>query len=169
MIMEACLAMMTAGTAAVMDLRSMRVDNGWILFSLIMGLSLRILKYGLSGVGMFLAGAVFPFVLLAGLFYFRMLGPGDIKLLCALGGIMGIHDIGKCILISFLLGAVISLAILISVGGFRRRIRFLIGYFQDYFHTGVLKPYYRRGAALENFHFTVPVFLSVMLYAGGVY
>lgn len=169
MAAEAWLPVVIAGTAAVMDLRSMRVDNGWILFSLLTGMAVQVMKHGFAGIGAFLSGAVFPFILLAVLFYFRMLGPGDIKLFCALGGIMGIHDIGKCIFLSFLLGAVISLAILISVGGLRWRIRFLIHYFQDYFHTGIVKPYYRRGMALENFHFTVPVFLSVMLYAGGVY
>ncbi len=169
MITEACLPVAIAGTAAVMDLRSMQVDNGWILFSLLTGMTVQVMKHGMAGMGVFLSGAAFPFLLLAVLFCFRMLGPGDIKLFCALGGIMGIHDIGKCILVSFLLGGIISLAILISAGVFCRRIRFLISYFQDYFHTGIVKPYYRKGMALENFHFTVPVFLSVLLYAGGVY
>ena len=29
--------------------------------------------------------------------------------------------------------------------------------------------YYKSGMPLENFHFTVPIFLSALLYAGGAY
>lgn len=165
----AVLALTLAGTAAVMDIRSTYVDNGWILFSLCVGFALRLLGEGIFGIPDFIAGAVLPVLLLSGLFYFRMLGAGDIKLFCALGGVMGAADVCRCILFSFFLGAVISLAILISFGGFCRRICYLIHYFQEYFLTGQTKPYYRHGMTLENFHFTVPIFLSVMLYAGGVY
>ena len=38
-----------------------------------------------------------------------------------------------------------------------------------YFKTGKREPYYKSGMPLENFHFTVPIFLSALLYAGGVY
>ena len=35
---------------------------------------------------------------------------------------------------------------------------------------GEIRPYYRKGMKHpENFHFTVPIFLSALLYAGGVY
>lgn len=86
-----------------------------------------------------------------------MLGPGDIKLFCALGGIMGVHDIWRCIEFSFLAGAVISLAILIFCGNPAERLRYLTSYLEDYLRTGIRKPYYHRGFALENFHFTIPV------------
>ena len=71
--------------------------------------------------------------------------------------------------ISFLAGAVISLAILIFCGNPAERLRYLTSYLEDYLRTGIRKPYYHRGFALENFHFTIPVFMSVMLYAGGIY
>ena len=35
--------------------------------------------------------------------------------------------------------------------------------------TGKREPYYKSGMPLENFHFTVPIFLSALLYAGGAY
>ena len=37
--------------------------------------------------------------------------------------------------------------------------------------TGEIRPYYSKGDVgfPENFHFTVPIFLSAVLYAGGVY
>ena len=40
----------------------------------------------------------------------------------------------------------------------------------EFYCTGEIRPYYRKGMSFpENFHFTVPIFLSVVLYAGGVY
>ena len=63
----------------------------------------------------------------------------------------------------------LSLAILILCGGFSQRIQYLVKYMKTYIRTGERKAYYRNGTAWENIHFTVPVFMSVMLYAGGMY
>lgn len=167
--MYAIWPVIVAGVSVVMDIREARIDNGWIFFSICMGGILQILQGGADKLFPFAAGTILPFVFLGILFYFRMLGPGDIKLFCALGGVMGIRDIVWCIAVSFLLGAVISVAILIFCGDIRQRFQYFFQYFQDFLHTGKVKPYYRKGMALENFHFTVPVFLSVVLYAGGVY
>lgn len=169
MFLNTGLPLVIAGTAVVMDLRMAQVENGWILFSMLVAFFWRILQEGIQGISGFALGMLLPLAALGGLFFFRMLGPGDIKLFCALGCVMGPTAIGKCIVSSFLLGAVISLAILIFYDSFLTRIRYLIRYFLIFFRTGEVTPYYRKGMALENFHFTVPVFMSVMLYAGGVY
>ena len=113
----------------------------------------------------FISGTGIPLVVLGWLFYFRMLGSGDIKLFCVLGGIMGPVHILWCIWYAFLTGGLLSLAILILCGGFSQRIQYLV----KYIRTGERKAYYRNGTAWENIHFTVPVFMSVMLYAGGMY
>ena len=82
---------------------------------------------------------------------------------------MGPAKILWCIWFSFLSGAGISLAVLICCGGFLQRMAYLAAYIREYFQTGSPKPYYQRGNALENIHFTIPIFMSVMLYAGGLY
>jgi len=169
MLLNTGLPLAIAGTAVVMDLRTAQVENGWIVFSLMLTLGWRICREGIGGIPGYLSGMLLPVLMLGGLFVFRMLGPGDIKLFCALGSIMGPAAVAKCIVSSFLLGAVISLAILILCGGFSARLQYLIRYFRNFFLTGEASPYYRKGMAPENFHFTVPVFMSVMLYAGGVY
>lgn len=169
MLLHAGLPLAIAGTAVMMDLRTARVDNGWILFSMILTLSGQILQNGGEGIFIWLFGTLLPLVILGILFFFRMLGPGDIKLLCALGGALGPENIGTCILCSLLLGGILSLAIVISCGDIRQRLMYLAGYFRSLFLTGKVRPYYRTGMVLENFHFTIPVFMSVMLYVGGVY
>ena len=60
-------------------------------------------------------------------------------------------------------------ALMISSGIVCQRILYLLHYISVYFKTGKREPYYKSGMPLENFHFTVPIFLSALLYAGGVY
>ena len=131
---------------------------------------IQITENGPKGGVIFLAGVAVPVLLLGILFIFHMIGAGDIKLLCALGGIMGPRTVMECIVYSLLAGAGISLAILISTGGIRRRFLYLYQYMNEFYCTGEIRPYYRKGMSFpENFHFTVPIFLSAVLYAGGVY
>lgn len=167
--METGLLLLIAGIAMIMDLRWMRVDNGWIFCSLVSGLLFQLLTNGIRGIFIFLTGSMAPVVILGILFYFHMIGAGDIKLFCALGGIMGIEKIRICMAVSFGLGAVISLLILVFYCDFFQRIQYFFKYVQDYLYTKEVKPYLKRGMTLENYHFTVPVFMSVLLYTGGMY
>lgn len=170
MFFETWFPVLTAAVAMTMDLRTSRVDNLWIVCCICAGLAAQALSGGLWGFLGAVWGTILPLLFLGWLFVFRMLGPGDIKLFCALGCILGGSSIGKCILVSLFIGACISLAILISVGEFRQRLHYFAQYLLGYISSGQKKPYYNKDInALENFHFTVPVFLSVMLYAGGVY
>lgn len=169
MFLNTGLPLVIAGTAVLMDLQMAQVENGWILFSMTTAFLWRFMQEGMRGIPDYVLGMLLPLAALGCLFYFRMLGSGDIKLFCALGCVMGPSAIGKCIICSFVLGAVISLAILIFYGSFLTRILYFIRYFHNFFRTGEVTPYCRKGMTLENFHFTVPVFMSVMLYAGGVY
>lgn len=152
-----------------MDLIQMQIKNSWILCSLFMGFTLCFFEKGTRGIPAFVLGMIIPAVLLGWLYYFRMIGAGDIKLLCALGGIMGPKSSLECIWFSFLAGACISLAVLVFCNDSEERIAYLIRYLKDYAKTGMKKPYYTKGEAAENIHFSVPIFMSVMLYAGGIY
>ena len=136
---------------------------------LLAGFLCQVVQYKAAGIVLFLGGSLLPLLLLGMLFYFRMLGPGDIKIFCALGGIMGPAKILWCIWFSFLCGAGISLAVLFCCGGIWQRMAYLATYLMEYLRTGSPKPYYRRESTLENIHFTVPIFMSVMLYTGGLY
>ena len=146
-----------AGTAMIMDLRTAKVDNGWILFSMFVGFVLCIRERGVSGIRFFLMGSGAP-LFLAVLFVLGMLGAGDIKLFCALGSVMGFSEILKCI------------CILISEHNFCERIRYFMSYLENTVKNKQILSYGKKDISLpENFHFTVPIFLSVLLYAGGIY
>ena len=153
----------------IMDLRTARIDNGWILFSMAVGAVCCTMEKGIAGMFFYAAGSSIPLILII-LFGFGMLGAGDIKLFCALGGVMGTGAVFRCILSSFLLGAVFSVLFLITTRSFCERIQYFITYMENCRNAGEIIPYRRKEiTAPENFHFTVPVFLSVMLYVGGIY
>ena len=162
------LLLTIAGVSVIMDLYKMKVKNSWILCSFFSGIVYCFWQNGLTGLIRFVPGALMPLMLLGWMFYFRMLGAGDIKVLCALGGIMGPAKILWCIWFSFLCGAGISLAVLICYTEIGQRINSLVAYLMEYFRTGSPRPY-RRANAPENIHFTVPIFMSVMIYTGGLY
>ena len=139
-----------AGCAALMDIQRAKVDNGWLLFCVLVSLFTRIWKMDVSSLGTWICGLLVPILILGILFIFRMLGAGDIKLLSVIGSMIGPTKI-------------------LSSGIVCQRILYLLHYISAYFKTGKREPYYKSGMPLENFHFTVPIFLSALLYAGGVY
>lgn len=167
--MNYILALTLAAVAAAMDLYSGKIANRWILIFWILGLGYQISSGGTAGSRHFLAGALLPIGLLFGLFRFRMLGPGDIKLISALGGIMGVTAVFKCIVMAFLLGALLSAAIIAVSGNLWQRLRYFTEYIIQFIKTKQITPYYTPGKQLENIHFGIPVLLSVMLYTGGLY
>ena len=91
------LSVVISAMAVWMDLKDASVDNGWILFSFMIGFLIQITENGPKGGVIFLAGVAVPVLLLGILFIFHMIGAGDIKLLCALGGIMGPRTVMYCL------------------------------------------------------------------------
>lgn len=90
------LALILALGAVEMDLRSRRIANVWLAAGWAAGFWIQ-LSPGGRGAAAFAAGSFLPLALLAVLFWFRMLGAGDIKLLSALGGLMGASAVLQCI------------------------------------------------------------------------
>ena len=105
-IIRQMLLLTIAGIAVLMDLYEMRIKNSWIICSFIAGLSYSIWSGNRHGIVQYVLGMAVPLVLLGWLFYFRMLGSGDIKLFCVLGGLMGPYHIVWCMWYAGLAGAV---------------------------------------------------------------
>ena len=152
-----------------MDLYQMKIKNSWILFSMLIGFGYDLWRGGWNGTAFLFQVQEFRWWFSDGCFISECLVREISKLFCVLGGIMGPVHILWCIWYAFLTGGLLSLAILILCGGFSQRIQYLVKYMKTYIRTGERKAYYRNGTAWENIHFTVPVFMSVMLYAGGMY
>lgn len=169
MTLQAGLALILTMGAVFSDLLSEKVPNIWIWMGLLAGVCCQVNLHGARGLPVFLMGVLFPMVLLFPLFLFRMMGAGDIKLFAALGGILGCQDVLKGIAWAFLLGAVLSLAFLISCGNLRERFSYFFHYLRVCKLKGSPVPYVNGGGGPEYMHFTVPVLLGILLYAGGFY
>lgn len=158
-----------ATVAVCMDLNRERIDNRLIALGWILGFSYQLIQEGLRGIGIFFAGAVIPILFLYLLFYFRMIGAGDIKLLSVLGGFMGPVASAICVGISLAFGAILSLAILILCGNLVSRLRYFTDYFTRLVTTKEVVPYMVSGRRMENFHFSIPILMGILLFAGGYY
>lgn len=166
--LELFLSVILTTAAFAADLRKQKIPNIWILTGWILGSGLQMLYNGWTGVLKFFIGAGAPILWLFPLFHFRMLGPGDIKLLSVLGGLLGYCAVGRLTIISFFLGGILSLGLLINSGTMEFRFRYFANYFRMYLKDQKHRPYYKVGAQAENFHFTLPILLGVFLYVGGV-
>lgn len=167
--MSEWLAFFAAAGAVWMDLHMQKVRNLFILAGLASGFVYRFATEGFRGIIGFSAGVFCPVLLLTVLFLIGALGAGDIKLFAVLGGIMGVRQVLQCMLWAFLLGGALSIIIFLSDGGIFGRLAYFVQYFQSLFITKQIRPYREdkfRGAYI---HFTVPVFMSVLLYMGGIF
>ena len=140
-----CLPAVVSSVAMVMDITGDRVDNGWLLFSAAAGILLHLAGGACPPWSSCLAGMVLPAVLLGPFFCFRMLGAGDIKLLCTLGLLLGADRILTCMFASFLAGGIYAVFRMAADRSAVRRFR------------------------TETIHFTIPVCFCICLHLGGVF
>ena len=150
-------------TAVCMDLKQQKVDNLWILFGWIAGIGYRFYQLQLRGIPLFFVGSVVPIAVLYWLFYFRMIGAGDIKLLSVIGGFIGPDLVIMCIGWSFVFGAMLSVLILALCDNLIERILYFIDYWKTLLRTKKIVSYRKAGTRMEHIHFTVPIFMSVLL------
>lgn len=173
--MQQWLVLTAASGAVLMDLKTEKIANGWILLFWLLGFWSNLTEYRTAGISRFLTGAIVPLVCLFRLFYFGMLGAGDIKLLSVIGGFLGWASAVKCIVLSFVFGAILSIGILIVCGNIRQRLLKFTDYVKQY-HMKILQrekripdSYRKKEWGMESVHFTVPVLLAVLLWIGGFY
>jgi prepilin peptidase CpaA len=125
------------------------------------------------GLAHFTLGALIPAAGGFILFRYRLIGAGDVKLLAAIGGLTGDGTILQFLLVSFVCGGVLSLAIMLSCTDFRERVKVLSHFLMK--QSAVGKPVSYRSVSRElsgttaEFHFSVPVLMAAVLYAGGIF
>lgn len=161
-------------SAAAADLHKNRVSNRIIFLGWLLGIITNIRYNGYMGMLEFTFGAVVPICVLWILFYFRMLGAGDIKLFSIVGGLYGVPFVLKVMVTAFFLGAVMSVFQLLRHRSLKYRLHYLAEYVSNYLKTGVRKPYYQkeRDEAKAAVHFAAAIlggFLLCIVRKGGGY
>lgn len=167
--MQMLLLVHLTGAAVYYDLRYKRIPNGFIVTGLLLGFFYQVSHFQWRGLINYGAGVVLPVLILGILFYFRMMGAGDIKLLSVIGGFLGPKSGLRCILYTFLFGSVLSVILLIKRRNLFSRFLYFKMYLFQYLNSKQWSPYMQLRDSDSDFCFTVPVFLSLLCFLGGVY
>lgn len=119
--------------AAVTDLTRGKVFNTWLALGVVFGICC-------VGRDFFLPAAV---MLTAGffLFWFRMMGAGDGKMMAVIAGYLGLHMGLRAIGTGFLVGAVWSLCRLWRDRSLKARLWYFLAYFTQMFQEKRVKAY----------------------------
>src|SRR5262245_2179308 len=102
-------ALILAAAGSVTDLRSRRSPNRLVVTGLVLGLALNVRAAGFAGIGSSLGGAVLGLALFLPIFLLGGMGGGDVKLMAALGSLVGPMGVLGIALAAALTGGVLGL------------------------------------------------------------
>jgi len=110
--------------AAVIDVRSHRIPNRLVLAGLAFGLvySVFVPFWGKHGFLWALGGAAIGFGVLFPFWLLRMMGAGDVKLMAAVGSLLGLQAIPMALLISLATSSVFAIAFSLHKGKLREML-----------------------------------------------
>lgn len=110
------LAAAVVVTAAVYDVRFRRIPNWLTVSGFVAGFALNVVLFGLEGFVVSGAGALLAMMLYLVLYMLRAIGAGDVKLMAAVGAIVGATAwIGIC-LASAIAGGILAVGLLVKRG-----------------------------------------------------
>lgn len=155
-------------TAVLCDLDKGRIPNALILAGLGMGFIFQSVSDHFTGIVLFLGGVFLPVLVFGPLYYFRMIGAGDIKLMSVVGAFVGPAACFSCMLWSVLAGGVLSFALILHHRNLFSRLFCLADYIREYRRTGVWKSYLEQVDEHAKFCFSIPVLISVLGCIGGI-
>ena len=113
------LLLLILAAAAVSDLRTRKVRNELTYTSVLAGLLLNgVVDPGGVGWGPAALGLLIGFVSIFVVYVAGGLGGGDVKLMAAVGAFLGTHDVVYALLYTCLVGAVMSVGIIVANEGF---------------------------------------------------
>ena len=168
MYLMVVLLISLTGTAVLTDLRDRVIPNDLIVTGLFWGLTGQIFIRGMRGAADWAGGAVMPLLVLGILFYFRMMGAGDIKLLCMIGGFLGSRYSLQCIFYSILCGGAVSAVLIIKRNNLYSRLFYFKTYVELFVKTKQWSSYLCGNDEDGRFCFSVPVLMGLFCTLGGV-
>lgn len=134
--------------AVLLDIKYDRIPNAYILIGLLNGLYRCWLLEGNSGIMVSLLNMILILCALFPLYALQALGAGDCKLFCVIACFFNLEVLFQSLLLSLLLSCPAGIYLLI-----KKKFRKNLSLIQAYTHI----------------HFTIPIFLSVLLHIGGFY
>lgn len=147
------------------DCYNYKVNNKLLLTGTILAFVFQIYEQGGTGLISFSVGYLVPFLLLLLLFLCHMLGAGDIKVFCMLGGFYGWQVSVTCIIYSFIVGAVISIISIIIHPKLLLRFQYFVNYVYTCFIVKKVKPYLSSDTEKPAIlHFTICIAIGFVVF-----
>ncbi len=112
--------------AAASDFRKHKIYNLWVLPHLAAGFLLAVRDGGAAGAWSALLSMGLSFAMLFPVYLAGGIGAGDVKLFAAAAPFLDLREVGICVLLSFVIGGVMSAGVLLAGKGRKYRIRFAI-------------------------------------------
>jgi prepilin peptidase CpaA len=106
--------------AAIWDLRTRRIPNWLVLAGLIAGFVLNGLLFGLHGLALAALGMITGFGIYLLLFLLHAMGAGDVKLMAAVGSLVGWRWWFQIFLVSLIIGAIAAIFLVLAKGRWKR-------------------------------------------------
>lgn len=127
------------------------------------GFIFQVLELGVKGIVIFIINISLPVIVLFLLFHMRALGAGDIKLFSVIGSIWSIELLVRCIVFSFIVGAIMALCRLIMNKNLISRLIYFCSYMIDAFRARKIKVYNWQSDGKENrIHFSISILLGFL-------
>ena len=158
--LEAALLVLVL-VAAIYDLRYRRIPNWLSVAGLICGIALNVRLLHWAGLRPAGLGLALAFAVYLPLFALRAMGGGDLKLMAAVGAIVGPSNWFVIFILTALFGGALALALLIIRGGLVRALRSVLTILVELAH---FRAPHRIDAALDVAHpraVTLPHAISI--------
>src|SRR5438552_10022495 len=123
------LMVLLVSTAAIYDVRFRRIPNWLVLIGLLLGLGFNVFLFEWRGLRLSLLGLGLASLIYFPLYLLRGMGAGDVKLMMALGSMVGWANWFGIFFITSILGGAVAMLLLVSRGKLRTallNIQFLL-------------------------------------------
>jgi prepilin peptidase CpaA len=106
------ILLLIVGIAAIYDLRYRRIPNWVVLAGLVLGLGANTFLFGWAGLQRSLLGLGLALLIYFPLYLLRGMGAGDVKLMAAVGSIVGWADWFGIFFFTAIVGGIVAIALL---------------------------------------------------------
>jgi len=118
-----------------------RIPNWLIAVGHVAGLLWQGASAGKEGIAVWFLGVICPIIILYILFYCKMLGAGDIKLLSVIGGFGGFSAVIEVMICSVFFGGLLSVIFLLKNHNLKYRMQYLKSYISNVILQKKILPY----------------------------
>ena len=139
--MKYIVLLLLLGISLYTDTKYYKIRNCTTISAALVGGLLNSIQHGLLGFKSSVLGLLIPSIILFVLYVLNMIGAGDVKLIGAVGAILGIEFILKANIYIFIAGGGIALIKMIVEGNMLIRFKYLWNYLKSIFYQRNIEVY----------------------------